>query len=102
MASIADRLVAAIGDRRTAREMAEAVRDCLRQVAIEREYTVEEIVFRRPGEERWFLGETSYCVAFEAGPDGWGYEASSAIRKATGKPVSNKHSFDLVFDPAHD
>ena len=102
MVDLAARLVAAIGSRRSAKDMAEASYSCLKQVALELEFSELEVVFRRPGEVRWFEDESSYCIAFEAGPSGWGYKASAAIRGATGKPVSNKHSFDLIFDPAND
>ncbi|MFN3727779.1 MAG: hypothetical protein ACK4SZ_15910 [Allosphingosinicella sp.] len=100
--TIAEQLVAAIGPRRSAKEIAESVYECLKRLAVEEGMSENEVIFRQPGEERYFEDRSSYCVAWEAGPYQWSYAASIAISGATGVVVKAQHSFDLCFDPSND
>jgi hypothetical protein len=100
--TIAEQLVAAIGPRRSAKEMAEAAYECLKRLAVEEGMPEDEVLFRQPGEDRYFEDRSSYCVAWEAGPYQWSYAASDAISGATGIVVKANHSFDLCFAPSND
>ena len=103
MRDLTDRIISAIGSQRSAAAMAQATYAVLCQVAMEDDMDPQfEVFLREPGHERNHGEPGCYWLAWEAGPDGWAYEVSTALSIATGKDITSPHSFSLEFDPRAD
>lgn len=100
---IAERVVNAIGEIRTAAEMAEAAYQAIYPIVQQDSPDpTSEISLCPPGHDLWQSNPLSFAVTWEAGPHDWALVTALAITRATGVYVDAPLGFCLNFNPAND
>lgn len=90
---------------RTAKTMAEAAYEVVKQMSLEDGQDPSyECFMRTPEDSHKFGGGTGgiYVVCWESGPYQWGPGATAHAYAASGKLVETYWGFDLLFYPAED